>query len=476
MNSETIDKIRFKASSYIDKKTELGQFMTPSNIANFMSTIFTPNNQPIKILDCGAGTGALSIAAVKTLVKVASLEAWEIDRTINNCLKSNLDSLSIEFTIHYSDFIQDAVENIINNKGTRFSHAILNPPYKKIKSDSLHRQLLSSVGIETVNLYTAFLALTILLMEDVGQIVAIIPRSFCNGPYYKPFRKLMLNQCSIELIHIFESRRKLFKEDNVLQENIIIKLVKSKKQGPVQISISHDQNLQDYSTKTYLFSHIVNTKDEESFIHIPTEKSPKLSIVHTKVFKHKLENLNLSVSTGPVVDFRLKDYWLQDPGENSVPLIYPHHFSNGLICYPKNHKKPNALQRSDAVNKWLMPNGVYVLVKRFTSKEEKKRVVAYVFNKDTFKSDVIGFENHWNIFHIKKNGITKVIANGLACFLNSTLLDNHFRVFSGHTQVNATDLKNLLYPDIEFLKKIGKLYKPTMTQEQIDNLVCGSNK
>lgn len=470
MNIEAIDKTCTKTDNYIDKKSELGQFMTPSNIANFMSSMFTHTNTPIKILDCGAGAGALSIAAVKTILNISSLEAWEIDRTIKNSLKTNLDSLSVEYIIHHSDFIQDAVSNIINNKGTRFSHAILNPPYKKIKSDSLHRQLLSSVGIETVNLYTAFLALTILLMENMGQIVAIIPRSFCNGPYYKPFRKLMLDECSIELIHIFESRNQLFKDDNVLQENIIIKLVKAKKQGPVQISISHDQNLQDYTVETYPFSHIINAKDEENFIHIPTEKSPKLSRIHSEIFKHRLESLNLSVSTGPVVDFRLKDYWLQDPDKNSVPLIYPHHFTNGIICHPKNHKKPNALQKNDVVSKWLMPNGVYVLVKRFTSKEEKKRVVAYVFDKDTFESDVIGFENHWNVFHFKKNGITKIIANGLACFLNSTLLDKHFRVFSGHTQVNATDLKNLLYPDINFLKKIGKSYKPTMTQEQIDNV------
>jgi adenine-specific DNA-methyltransferase len=34
----------------------------------------------------------------------------------------------------------------------------------------------------------------------------------------------------------------------------------------------------------------------------------------------------------------------------------------------------------------------------------------------------------------------------LAAFLNSTVLDVYFRQFNGHTQVNATDLRNLRYP------------------------------
>jgi adenine-specific DNA-methyltransferase len=60
---------------------------------------------------------------------------------------------------------------------------------------------------------------------------------------------------------------------------------------------------------------------------------------------------------------------------------------------------------------------------------------------------------------------------GLACFLNSTVLDNHFRVFSGHTQVNATDLKNMKYPTMRALQELGKAYQTTMNQQQIDQLL-----
>lgn len=105
-------------------------------------------------------------------------------------LRTNLGRTEVNCQIHHSDFIEDTVLGLLHNRARKYNYAILNPPYKKINSKSKHRALLREVGIETVNLYTAFLALSILLMENKGEIVAIIPRSFCNGLYYKPFRKV----------------------------------------------------------------------------------------------------------------------------------------------------------------------------------------------------------------------------------------------------------------------------------------------
>ena len=41
-------------------------------------------------------------------------------------------------------------------------------------------------------------------------------------------------------------------------------------------------------------------------------------------------------------------------------------------------------------------------------------------------------------------------------WLNTTFLDEQFRLFSGHTQVNATDLRNLPYPKKPQLIEMGK--------------------
>jgi adenine-specific DNA-methyltransferase len=260
MNAETLDKVRLEVNSRLDlkNKSKLGQFMTATVIADYMASLFDKNTKNAKVLDCGAGIGSLSISVIKVLNKVALVDQWEIDPIMREQLERNMQTIGINFSIHPQDFIFDAVENIRSGTGERYTHAIINPPYKKISSFSEHRQELRTVGIETVNLYTAFFALSILLMEKGGQIVIIIPRSFCNGPYYKPFREMMLRECSIDHIHVFESRNKAFKDDDVLQENIILKVTRGKKQGDVEISQSTDHKFKDYQTKAVAFSEVAS--------------------------------------------------------------------------------------------------------------------------------------------------------------------------------------------------------------------------
>lgn len=462
-----IEELRQEANLKLDpkKKIALGQFMTPYKIADFMANLFQ-NKKEAVLLDAGAGIGSLTTATSKYL-QIDRIETWEIDPVMLGYLKNNLEKLKTPFQIHTNDFILDSVERLLSNSGTRFTHAILNPPYKKINQKSEHRLACRKVGLETVNLYTCFLALSILQMEKGGEIVIIIPRSFCNGPYYKPFRELMLKECSIDLIHVFESRSKAFKDDEVLQENIILKLTRGKPQGNVVLSFSHDAEFSDLHQREVEFSLIVHSDDRERFIRVPSK-----DIEHSdNLFSSSLKDICIDVSTGPVVDFRLREWWSQDLLPGTVPTIYPHHFTKDGFQHPKEHKKPNALIRSPEVDKWLMVEGTYVLVRRFSAKEEKRRIVAYLITPEDIKSPLVGFENHWNVFHIKKKGLDKTIAKGLVCFLNSTVLDDYFRVFSGHTQVNATDLRNMKYPDLATLKKLGEKYQSIFTQEQIDNLV-----
>ncbi len=469
------DVIRRQVNRQLEprRKSALGQFMTPSAIADFMAGLFSSNAQNVRLLDAGAGIGSLSIAAVRKFGAVESVDAWELDPFMRLHLKESLATLGVAHNIHAEDFIESAVRSIALNRGTRFSHAILNPPYKKLNSNSIHRALLRKVGIETVNLYAAFVALSVLLMEKGGEVVAIIPRSFCNGPYYRPFRDLILGQCSLDRLHIFDSRDKAFADDEVLQENVIIKAVKGKVQGTVVVSRSHDHQLTDYTQRYLSFGEIVKPADQQAFIHVPVDEPS--SAEWEGLFHSPLEDVGLEVCTGPVVDFRLKENWLTQPMAGSVPLLYPHHFASGRLEYPKVHRKPNALQNNPDVQKWLMPNERYVLVKRFSSKEERRRVVAYVYDPLRLDVSKVGFENHWNVFHCNKHGLDEELAYGLACFLNSTPLDQHFRIFSGHTQVNATDLKNMKYPNATSLRRLGRRYRIDMSQSEIDAAVLGEH-
>jgi hypothetical protein len=386
---------------------------------------------------------------------------YEIDDALRTHLHQTLngysDKLNIRPQIFAGDFIEHAVQMCkVGNGG--YTHAILNPPYKKINSNRKHRLLLREVGIETVNLYSAFIALALELMMDKGQIVAIIPRSFCNGPYYRPFREWIMKRAAIRHIHLFESRNKAFKDDKVLQENIIIMLERGANQSDVTITTSNDDDFSNIQLNSYSFDRIVMMDNPEKFIHIPTSTGCNSIEELSTSIQFSLAEIGIQVSTGPVVDFRLKSHLRGMPESGTVPLLYPGHFKSQVTHWPKpDAKKPNAIQRNDETEKWLYPNGFYCVVKRFSSKEEKRRIVSSFVNPTAFKdAEVIGFENHLNVFHENKKGLSEPLAKGLTLYLNTSCVDDHFRLYSGHTQVNATDLKLMKYPSRENLITIGQ--------------------
>lgn len=477
-----VEQTRLKVSGRTDakKKSQLGQFLTPASTASFMAGLFPESSGECRLLDAGAGVGSLSSAFLERCAnrslnfKEIELKAFELDDSIHTELRQSLSSfvqeLRFSFEVIGNDFIEEAV-NAIQFHKYNFTHAILNPPYKKIGSSSNTRLLLRSAGIETVNLYSAFVALTVAMTAPGGQIVAIIPRSFGNGPYYRPFRDFILERAAIRHMHLFESRNKAFKDDEVLQENVIIRLERDGKQGPVTITTSTDDSFADLSTHEHPFDRIVFPDDPERFIHVPTT-TEKSAIELSPAVRYSLADLGIKVSTGPVVDFRLKEQLRDMPEEGTVPLIYPGHLSiTGAVWPVQGLKKPNAILRNDKTEKWLYPNGFYCVVRRFSSKEEKRRVVASVVDPAAFGDHtVLGFENHMNLFHENKRGLPELLARGLAVFLNTTAVDESFRRFNGHTQVNATDLKLMKYPSREALIELGKWVKQhsEITQEMID--------
>ena len=107
-----------------------------------------------------------------------------------------------------------------------FDYVVMNPPYRKVRAGSMERRLVETLGVGITNLYTAFLALAVRLLKDGGQLVAITPRSFANGPYFKTFRRDFLSQMSFRRVHLYDARDSAFSEANVLQENVVFHAVK----------------------------------------------------------------------------------------------------------------------------------------------------------------------------------------------------------------------------------------------------------
>lgn len=491
--TDSTDINRFNLSAKLNPKqrSELGQFMTPAVVARFMAGQFNNLSGHINLLDPGAGIGSLTAAFVERLltnchqVESCFITAYEVEASfipsleecLNHCCQALKNrGIKADYYLRNESFFGSVAENnlpLFNTYNQNFTHAILNPPYKKINSQSIEKKILSKLGIETVNLYSAFVWLSILQLSPNGEIVAITPRSFCNGSYFRPFRQAFLKKMSLQNIHIFESRSLAFAADNVLQENIIFHAIKTEvKPNFIEISINSEQELDNFSEiRLVPYNQVIETNDSEMFIHILTNSLEDAVKVQMDRFSSTLDELGLEISTGPVVDFRLKSSLRNSLDDQTVPLIYPESIKPGKVLFPPtNPKKSIAIEKNQETEKWLIPSGFYVVIKRFSAKEEKRRIVAAVCYP--IDSSALGIENHLNYYHAKGKGMNIDLAKGLTAFLNSTLFDQYFRLFSGNTQVNATDLRKIKYPCKNDLIKLGtQIHESAFDQDQIDQIV-----
>ncbi len=491
-----VDTYRLDVNKRLDprQKTELGQFLTPMPVARLMASMLTCQEPAVSLLDPCAGVGSLFAASVAELCQrphppqEIHVTAYEIDPLLATYLPATLklceemcERVHISFTgeVRQADFIENCINDTTANLFTftplrAFNCVILNPPYRKIQTNSKLSKLLQSSGIKTTNLYTGFLALCMYLLSRNGEIVAITPRSFCSGMYFKPFRTSFLHTMALQHLHLFESRVNTFHEDEVLQETIILSAIKTPL-SPETILITSTTGPDDtfVVAREARYNEVVVPNDSESCIRIVSDEggqqiAQRMAMLHTQ-----LVDLDISVSTGRVVDFRVQESLRLLPEDGTVPLIYPTHISSGTVVWPKPEaRKPNAIVVAEQSRDLLLPNETYVLVRRFSSKEEKRRVVAVLYEPWDNSVTHVGFENHLNYFHHNLHGLNPLVANGLTTFLNSTFVDMYIRLFNGHTQVNATDLRNMRYPTQKQLEELGRrLLNEVPTQSVIDDFI-----
>ncbi|MGV9616817.1 Eco57I restriction-modification methylase domain-containing protein [Nocardia xishanensis] len=479
------EQIRVTALSKLDPKSQeaLGQFFTPARAALLIASApHLPATGRVKVLDPGAGSGMLTAALVARVLDecpalAVHVVAVECDKAVLPYLRATLEACSSEGAgrvtceVVEADYIAESTSVVADERLTGFDLVIQNPPYAKLAASSAARASVRQVGADAPNLYAAFLALGAAALRPGGQLVAITPRSFCNGPYFGDFRSYLLDQIALDRVHVFESRSTVFADTGVLQENVIFSGTKNGDRDQVTLSTSSGHQ-DDASHRAVNYAEVVHPDDPHRFIRIATNDEDTAVAEQMLALPDSLVSLGLTVSTGRVVDFRSRECLLTESAEGAVPLIYPGNIRDGLVTWPRQIRKPQWFRPvATKDEKFLVPQGWYCVVKRFSSKEERRRIVAAVWSPDQTAGPV-AFENHVNVFHVNGAGLERDVAFGLSLWLNSSLVDKFFRTFSGHTQVNATDLRTLRFPDTQSLHELGRLAPQQLPeQSEIDTLV-----
>ena len=263
--AERVGKGYAEASIQKDKKHK-GQFFTPLAISEFMGGLSTPSRKKdISVIDPGCGLAILSCALIEHLVETEtpehiSLILYETDtkvvpltEAVLSYLKTWCDerNVKLDYQLNESDFVLDKCE-CLDGADTifgdmfgseRFDYIISNPPYFKLAKDDIHTRSCASIVDGQTNIYALFMAICAKLLSEDGQMIFITPRSFASGRYFQSFRDFLFQHVSIDLIHLFNTRKDTFAKDEVLQELVIMRMVPAG--NSERITVSYSQGISD---------------------------------------------------------------------------------------------------------------------------------------------------------------------------------------------------------------------------------------
>ena len=445
-----------------------------------MADCFPYFNSHLRILDPGSGTGILSAAVCEAAFRRETVKRLHIDAYELHPALATLTSLvlafsrawlhqrgvTLTFEVIQDDFVLFYTSQFRSTsmtsgsldkpdgQVTRYDLVIANPPYFKIGETYKRAVTGTRVAHGQPNIYTLFMAISAELLSEAGRLVYIVPRSFTSGPYFKSFRETFFRRVTPTAIHLFGSRKEVFKNQTVLQENLVITAQRRRLDdtlGSGQVVLSHSEGVNDLACRQVLsvgMEAVLNPTSIHQELSIPVCPEDLELAKTIRLWPNTLQSLGLDISTGPVVPFRATEYLERSGfGPSAVPLLWMHHVHPMHVAWPLTiGAKPQWIKRTGKSTNLLVSDNTYVLLRRFSAKEEKRRLIAAPLIRGSLNSTSLGLENHLNYIRGVERPLDVELAYGLAALLNTTYMDRFFRLSNGNTQVSATELRVMPLP------------------------------
>ena len=384
------------------------------------------------------------------------MKKWGNEQGINIKIKLFTE----DFILHNSACFNETGD-LFSKPVEQFDIVISNPPYFKLSIEDKRSKVAKVVVNGHPNIYAIFMALSAKLLKANGELIFITPRSYAAGGYFKIFREYFFNLIDLDKVHLFVSRKDTFSRDKVLQETVIIKGTKRLKPKP-QVIISSSSGLNDLKKpliKTFPKKDIMDLNSREKILFLPTTDYDEAVLEIFKNWSGNLAKYNIKISTGPVVAFRARDYLRENPETctmQSAPLFWLHNVKQMILDWPLvNPGKEQYINIEEKSMPLLIQNKNYILLRRFSSKDDKNRLIAAPYFCNFIKADFIGVENKVNYIYRPKGHLDRNEVIGLCALLNSRLFDAYFRIFNGNVNVSATELREMSLPPLETIREIG---------------------
>lgn len=491
-----IEYIVEQTNLYIEKmskkeRKKYGQFFTSKETAIFMASLFqiVENKEKILVLDAGAGSGILSCALMERLqeshnIKKVELTCYENDENILNILRSNLEyikqnsKINIEYKIIVDNYITSQYLEFneligADRNPVKYDIIIGNPPYMKIPKDAPEATAMPSVCYGAPNLYFLFATMALFNLKNNGELVYIIPRSWTSGAYFKRFRDYFLTEGKLEHIHLFVSRNKVFDNEEVLQETIIIKIRKTAKK-PQEVTITSSQSNNDFENTTILkVPYDIVVSEKEKYVYLVTDEREVEVLENLKKWNDTLPRIGLKMKTGLTVDFRNREILRNEEEDGAIPLFYSQHIKDGVVKFPISKENEYIVTEQRGL---MQGNRNYLFVKRFTAKEERRRLQCGIYLAKKYPAyNMISTQNKINFIDGLWGELSECVVYGLYVLFNSSIYDLYYRILNGSTQVNSTEINSMPVPPIDIIQKLGKelMKSKDLSEENCDKILEG---
>ena len=394
----TKESIDYLKNTNIEKRKKLGQYFTPKSIRDLLLKELiniSEKKDNVKILDPACGSGEFLLSCRKYFNN-AEIHGFDIDESLVSISKKIINNADVKCL--------DTLK-INTDKSIKYDYIIGNPPYFEFKLDKEQKLRFKEIISGRVNIFSLFIKIGLELLNDGGYLAYVVPPSMNNGAFFAKLREYIINNSSIEYMHIVEG------SDNFYMANQKVMLLILKKTNTKK-------------NKKYIFS--------KNDITIFTEDKLFLNKAYKDTIS--LKEIGYAVKTGSVAWNKYKEN-LTESKNNAIPLIYSSNIVNGKIVIPNKRK----LQYIKNISEDLIIREEVIAVNRITGSHKNINIKSAIVKESVFVC-----ENHVNIIYPLKNYNKNYSLEYIYKALNDETNIKVLSLITGNTQVSKTELERLL--------------------------------
>ncbi len=273
-------------------RKKLGQFFTPSFIADLMTAWIVNNESGIEILDPALGLGIFIRSIIKNQpdkIEVFKFTGYEIDKNLAKLSKkllSNIQGANIQ--ILNKDYL-------IADWNRKFDGIVCNPPYLKFhdykSKNSLLNMFKAKLGIKLsgfTNLYTLFILKSLWQLRKGGRAAYIVPSEFLNSNYGKSVKNYIKESGTLRFVIVIDFNLGIF-EDAITTSSI---LLFAKDQNNKEVEFINIKDLKELELiRNYILSYPLTRKKGKVVKIKELDEAQKWRIYYQELNGNKYKHL-----------------------------------------------------------------------------------------------------------------------------------------------------------------------------------------